>query len=122
MTEEEKVHMDELKATNETLSGKLEYQNFNLDELNKKYLRLANRYKEVKSRLAKAHKELNQTNWISVKDKLPIVEKDVLVWCKFNDGDSHADIGYLTQSGEFHVYSASDLNITYWMPLPDPPK
>ena len=63
--------------------------------------------------------------WISVKDKLPPENTDVLIWFKRN-----AAVGVIINC-EWNVNSGDgwvtgvfedDVQPTYWMPLPEPPK
>lgn len=62
--------------------------------------------------------------WISVKDRLPDTNTDVLVtvfWC----GRWQVKIGWRLKSGEWNVkagFADSVLPVTHWMPLPEPPK
>lgn len=59
--------------------------------------------------------------WINIKDKLPEVEKDVLVSVDYQDGSRVTEVGYLTQSGEIHVFNCKELiEVLHWMPLPNP--
>lgn len=75
--------------------------------------------------------------WIDIKEKLPELEKDVLLFdnWKNTDGEVRQDIkvGYLSEfttrktlEGVTHCceWSGHDFlfNITHWMPLPKPPK
>jgi hypothetical protein len=76
-------------------------------------------------------------NWISVKERLPEYEVDVLLFddWKSNDGKIYKDVrvGYLreviTRKGSDGIYNTCEwggteyaFNITHWMPLPEPPK
>ena len=57
------------------------------------------------------------SEWISVKDTLPELEQEVLVY---------ANREYLKRKIHTHFYwclaDFEDLKITHWMPLPTPPK
>lgn len=65
-------------------------------------------------------------NWISVEDKLPNKDQDVLIY----KGNHIGDMMYVyTYSGnnewedEYGYWSRTDdEGITHWMPLPAPPK
>lgn len=59
-----------------------------------------------------------ETNWISVKERLPKFGDDVLVADK-----EGVTLAFLTVEGEW-VIEAFDLDekVTHWMPLPPPPK
>jgi hypothetical protein len=55
------------------------------------------------------------SEWISVKDRLPIQTQGVLVWAH----------GYASDYIEISVFQDNEFlidNVTHWMPLPDPPK
>jgi hypothetical protein len=68
--------------------------------------------------------------WISVKDKLPEFDTEVLI-SKYND---YVTIGELATYGKWRVlnglgvvestlyYDLDDGLITHWMPLPNPPQ
>lgn len=58
-----------------------------------------------------------QNNWISVKDRLPQQYRDVIV---FYDDIKRVGVNWLDSHNEFMFYK--DMNITYWMPLPEPPE
>lgn len=69
------------------------------------------------------------SDWISVKDKLPEDERNVLVYYGFDHGDGELGmrfIGVLTYFAfdpQPHFQHASTgLKVTHWMPLPEPPK
>jgi hypothetical protein len=56
--------------------------------------------------------------WISVKDSLPDIGKDVLTY----DGE-YILVEYLLLDEDIFTWSCSDFDdITHWMPLPEPPK
>jgi hypothetical protein len=80
-----------------------------------------------------------QPQWISVKDKLPENDEDVLVFAKGkNSGANRVVITYIADSFYFGgtqikysdgpqwnspwQYFLEDYEITHWMPLPEPPK
>jgi Protein of unknown function (DUF551) len=60
--------------------------------------------------------------WISVEDRLPELGESVLIW----DGQCRR-VGFYLKTGEYYYYweSTDDeypLDITHWMPLPEPPE
>jgi hypothetical protein len=71
-------------------------------------------YKEVLKILIN---EKGQSEWISVKDKLPESDGFYLAWYTFNDGRHACDIFYYNCCG-----SSMSSAITHWMTLPEPPK
>lgn len=69
-------------------------------------------------------------NWISVKDKMPDFDKDILIYgreiivtaqlVKGSNRDFWSlSSGVLANDGELTM---NDCEITHWMPLPEPPK
>lgn len=56
--------------------------------------------------------------WISVKDRLPETEDEVLVLTISKNGNINVDKGYFTNGRFVHRGRAE---ITHWMPLPEPP-
>ena len=66
--------------------------------------------------------------WISIKDRLPEPEKDVLVWYRYTWGAGFVSYRF----GISRWYSnikrwyegclPKDLEVLYWQPLPEPPK
>jgi hypothetical protein len=61
------------------------------------------------------------TEWIDVNDRLPEKDQKVLTF----DGNN-IETGYFTGESDsyywdFDTYGAKEGEITYWMPLPDPP-
>ena len=57
--------------------------------------------------------------WISVKDKLPETEEEVLVLTVSKTGNVNVDKGYLLNGRFVHRGSAV---VTHWMPLPELPE
>lgn len=67
--------------------------------------------------------------WISVNDRLPEDMKEIMFWgrCKdyHKDTPNSAFIGVLKDSDNtmtWHSLGYEVLNVTHWMPLPEPPK
>lgn len=59
------------------------------------------------------------SEWISVKDRLPDIGIEVLVYLSsYNGGSIRTDQRYTNQSWMWY----EDYDITHWMPLPEPPK
>lgn len=70
----------------------------------------------------------NQTEWISVKDRLPEVPKGRVaqvsrtVVCYCDDGYVYGFYWYSKRKWLLEsVYGFRPINVTHWMPLPDPP-
>lgn len=80
---------------------------------------------------------IKHTTWISVKERLPENNENVLV---YHSADFHITVGYF-EKDNVHHYTESDGSefytddgweteipwaqkggVTYWMPLPEPPK
>ena len=62
------------------------------------------------------------SEWISVKDRLPQVKEDVLIY-----DSHHRNIYKAWYIGDIDVWFSNEylpqfINITHWMPLPEPPK
>lgn len=71
--------------------------------------------------------QVKTMNWISVKDRLPENTDDVLVIGDGWDGMNWWRIYFMEDNVWFtidgdEVNKASQLKITHWMPLPEPPK
>lgn len=76
------------------------------------------------------------SEWISVKDKIPAILKDVLVYrlsyenneglviFKMHPVDRYK-VAFLDSKGSWHLHEDLEIkinsNITHWMPLPDAP-
>jgi hypothetical protein len=78
--------------------------------------------------------KITETNWISIKDSLPEFHKDVLLFNSWEtDGKKSQcmEVGclssyntYMTSDGESKScewYAEFGVNVTHWMPLPEPP-
>ncbi|MGM9683136.1 MAG: DUF551 domain-containing protein [Eubacteriales bacterium] len=63
--------------------------------------------------------EVLRNQWISVKDRLPETEDEVLVLTISKNGNINVDKGYLA-NGRFVHRGRAD--VTHWMPLPEPPE
>ena len=57
--------------------------------------------------------------WISVKDRLPEDQEEVLVCTRSKNGVRNIDKGYMAIDRFIHRGRAE---VTHWMPLPKPPK
>ena len=57
--------------------------------------------------------------WISVKDRLPEDQEEVLVCTRSKNGIRNIDKGYMAIDRFIHRGCAE---VTHWMPLPAPPK
>ncbi len=65
--------------------------------------------------------ETNADNgWISVKDKLPLTEEEVLIYTSFD----FCDVGRYKNGvwGSEFINEYEDGTVTHWQPLPKPPK
>ncbi|MEE1301623.1 MAG: DUF551 domain-containing protein [Bacteroidales bacterium] len=57
--------------------------------------------------------------WINVKDELPLVQDDYLVYLP----NGHIRTAYwMTEDFWEKGYYSNRLEVTHWMPLPEPPK
>jgi len=66
--------------------------------------------------LREAVRLLQKSKWVSVKDKLP--EPGGRYLCAFDDGS----IATASSTGGDWALWASSVDITHWMPLPEPPE
>lgn len=64
--------------------------------------------------------------WISVKDRMPKPREDVLVCVYWHEKYQTRPGWYSDQDGLWYVDISAhwkwDLNVTHWMPIPEPPK
>lgn len=67
------------------------------------------------ARCSRAEKQLEQCNWISVKDMMPEEGVNVLVYGRVYAERNGIDVDYVDENGDFYYY---DKNVTHWMPLP----
>ena len=67
---------------------------------------------------------MSANGWISVKDELPFVYQQVLVWTEYADGTDGALIEFYNgeKRGFVGVNGYKDKFATHWMPLPKPPE
>lgn len=80
---------------------------------------------------------MKSPNWVSVKDRLPPMEKRVLVFCKSKSEHTQnvITITEMTDVNQFNYkcktepywrkpwdFFYANFDITHWMPLPEPPK
>ncbi|MDD6642708.1 MAG: DUF551 domain-containing protein [Firmicutes bacterium] len=63
--------------------------------------------------------EVMRDQWISVKDRLPETEDEVLVLTMSKNGNINVDKGYFANGRFVHRGRAE---VTHWMPLPEPPE
>ena len=73
------------------------------------------------------HEELSQPkdNWISVEDRLPINDDEVLCVIKgWDDMDYQRTLSYDVPHKEWGDWNGEEYNtvVTHWQPLPEPPK
>lgn len=62
-------------------------------------------------------------NWISVKDKLPEAFAPVIVARPYEkDKPLKVEQGYYHGNGWWKVYGCNVKRISFWMPMPEPPK
>ena len=57
--------------------------------------------------------------WISVDDRLPVDQEEVLVCTRSKNGIRNIDKGYMAIDRFIHRGRAE---VTHWMPIPQPPK
>ena len=57
-------------------------------------------------------------NWIDVKDKLPEIDKKVLVCTKTKKGVKSINIAYRSERNTWHGMGSMS-GVIAWMPLPD---
>lgn len=60
--------------------------------------------------------------WISVKDRLPDSFKPVIVCREKEKGEFIVEQGHRDVNGWWKVYGTRTKNVSYWMPMPEPPK
>lgn len=66
-------------------------------------------------------------NWISVKERLPKVNKDVLLFSpfyldyKYFIGKLLKDGAFVCEEAERDIFFGKE-KVTHWMPLPEPPE
>lgn len=65
-----------------------------------------------------------QPKWISVEDKLPQPFVSVLVYMPEESHLPTVHEGYLAEDGKWYAsfYAREPFEVTYWMPLPEPPE
>lgn len=97
MTEQDMIIQD-LRRENENLRAELEWKQ-----------------KEIE--LARRHAR----QWISVEDRLPSVEVDVLVLTRSKSGSVNVDKGYFS-AGLGRFVHRGGAEVSHWMPLPELPK
>lgn len=65
--------------------------------------------------------------WIDVKDRLPVESGSVIIFERCRNGDKYVGVAnYDAKDKDFFIQIEGDylylFNVTYWMPLPEPPK
>lgn len=63
---------------------------------------------------------MKNSDWISVKDRLPEEGQEVLVSTKSKNGQRNVDKGYILPGKNRFVHRGT-AEVTHWMPLPEPP-
>lgn len=56
--------------------------------------------------------------WISIDDRLPEIEQDVLLW---TTRSREVRVGWRCESNEWATWSEEFTDVSHWMPLPSPP-
>lgn len=74
-------------------------------------------WKQKEIELAQRHAR----QWISVDNRLPSVEEDVLVLTRSKSGSVNVDKGYFAADLDRFVHRGR-AEVSHWMPLPEPPK
>ena len=66
---------------------------------------------------------LSQPHWVSVEDRKPEPNTDIVFIAKYGD-TYEIDIGSMSKARKWWGYDSfhRDENVIYWMPLPEPPK
>ena len=77
--------------------------------------------RELMDKAADAIEQLSQS-WISVEDRLPDSFKPVIVCREKAKGEFIVDQGHRDVNGWWKVYGTRTKNVSYWMPMPEPPK
>lgn len=62
--------------------------------------------------------EFDYSPWISVEDRLPELEKNVLIFSNF--GTYTGELKMHNEWADHHLYEIDQ--VTHWMPLPSPPR
>ena len=60
--------------------------------------------------------------WISVKDRLPEENTEVLIYCKTNSGKEVFFVDKICYFRGLPIWQVWSEKVTHWMPLPEPPK
>lgn len=89
--------------------------------------RLVRQRGELQVRVEELEAELERHRWILVSERLPETNKQVIVLLTTDrrvNGDGHYN-GVPPQGHDWPLWSTDegfDLDVTHWMPLPDPPE
>ena len=72
-------------------------------------------------KIDKVYEEYAQTQWVSVKDRLPMKDQRILLY-----GKGDRQLTSIFKDGSFLYYTDESLEecnyVTHWQPLPEPPK
>jgi hypothetical protein len=72
--------------------------------------------------ITKCKEALQQSQWVSVEDRLPELHKRVSIATTDYDGDPVTSIAHWNGDAGFLVVNGQkDPDVTHWMPLPTPP-
>lgn len=66
--------------------------------------------------------DTNVGEWISVKDRLPEENTEVLIYCKTNRGKEVFFVDKIRYFRGLPIWQVWREKVTHWMPLPKPPK
>lgn len=113
------------KTLEQMAKGYVEQASLEYEEAAGGYYGFIAGYQAAKDQLANADKVMPQ--WISVKDRLPPPQREVLWWNKAAQQAGVSSWEYMPHYNDTMIEwgDAGNVlikNFTYWMPLPAPPK